>query len=160
MDCECYNVNKTWYLREVSIFDMKRFELYMYQIYYPDDEVIYNKTIAYQINVIHGLPLIKRKITMDFFRYDEVLIHLRQLFLGNGNVLVGYKGGVVEYNVVNKMGVNSINIELLGCPKYEELLSRYNVEQKCCKYHKSNFFHCAGHEVELFARFINEIKEA
>ena len=158
MDCECYIVNKKWYLREVSVFDLKTNELYMYQIYYFANEVSYNKSMAYQINVVHGLPLIRGKVTNDFFRCSNVLFFLSQHFQ-NSNTLVACKGGTIEYKTLKSMNVKSINIEILGCPKYENLLSKYNIEHiKCCKYHKSNLFHCSGHEVEVFTRFINEIK--
>ncbi len=73
MDCECYIVKKKWYLREVSVFDLKTNELYLYQIYYFANEVSYNKSMAYQINVVHGLPLIRGKVTNDFFRCSDVL---------------------------------------------------------------------------------------
>ena len=71
-DCECFIVNKKWYLREVSVFDLKTNELYMYQNYYFANEVSYNKSMAYQINVVHGLPLIRGKVTNDFFRCSDV----------------------------------------------------------------------------------------
>jgi hypothetical protein len=59
--------------------------------------------------------------------------------------------------MLNKMHVNSINLEVLGCPKYSTLLSKYGVLQHDCGYHLRNgVYHCSGHEVELFAHFVNE----
>ncbi len=89
--------------------------------------------------------------------FDAVMFFFKPT-LSNSNTLVAYKGRTIEYKTLKSMNVKSINIEILGCPKYENLLSKYNIEHKCCKYHKSNLFHCSGHEVEVFTRFINEIK--
>ncbi len=46
---------------------------------------------------------------------------------------------------------HAVNIELLGCPKYKDLLLEYNTKQECCVYHLNNTFHCSGHEVKMFA---------
>ena len=42
LDCECYNIRKKVYLREVSIFNMKTDKVETYQIYYCTDEISAN----------------------------------------------------------------------------------------------------------------------
>ena len=56
------------------------------------------------------------------------------------------------------MNINSCNIELLGCPKYEQLLSEYDVKHTFCRYHINNTYHCSAHEVQMFAKYVNEVK--
>ena len=75
--------------------------------------------------------------------------YLKEILLDN-NILVGYKGVGVEYNLLKKIWVKSLYIELLGCPKYEQLLEKYDVKHECCKYHINNSFHCSANEVKIF----------
>ena len=55
------------------------------------------------------------------------------------------------------MGFKSINLEILGCKRYDQLLSIYGIAAKCCCYHLLGDYHCSKHEVEVFALFIKEI---
>ena len=87
----------------------------MFQVYIPGG-IPLNKTFICQINGIHGLPLVKYKITKDYFKYQEVLNFVRQLLEGD-DVLVGYKGGTVEYELLRGINIRSSNIELLRVSK-------------------------------------------
>jgi hypothetical protein len=100
-------------------------------------DLIYSKFIQN----FHRLPLVKYKIC-----------------LFANNALVGYKGGRVEYDLLKQMNINSCNIELLECPKYEQLLSKYDDKHTCCQYHINNTYHCSAHEVQMFAKYVNEVK--
>jgi hypothetical protein len=72
--------------------------------------------------------------------------------------LVGYKGGNIERDLLNMLGVSCINMEIMACPKYEQLLSKYNVEPETCGYHiKRGRYHCSRHEVKLFSQFLDTL---
>jgi hypothetical protein len=107
----------------------------------------YDRGVCYQIRRIHGLPIVRRRVDDNFYLYDEVMQRLYDMFKNAD--LIGYKGGTIERNMLNKMCVNSINLEVLGCPKYSLLLSKYGVEQHTCGYHLRNgdVYHCSGHKL-------------
>ncbi len=155
MDCECYTVGERMYLREVSVYDVLKKETFMYHIYHSEGIIPHTKTVNYQIHKVHGLPIEHDKITNDFYTTDEVYSFLKQHF-SKKNVLVAYKGGRIEYDILNELNTKSVNLEVLGCSKYSELISKYNIKQECCCYHLSDIYHCSGHEVKVFAQFICE----
>ena len=154
IDCEAYtNVKKT-FLREVSVYRVKTGEFSSFQVYMPF--VPFNEknyTIQYQIQKVHGLPIVNKRLTSDFFTLEESMDFLTKEFLSNAD-LVAYKGGDIERILLNTMGVRCINLEVLSCPKYAELLTKYGYEQECCEYHIGNYFHCSKHEVKVFSEFV------
>jgi hypothetical protein len=81
---------------------------------------------------------------------------LRQKFIQNAD-LIAYKGGTIERDLLNSMGFKSINLEILGCERYYQLLTKYGIVAKCCPYHLSGKYHCSKHKVEVFTRFIRSI---
>ena len=154
MDCECYTVNKRMRLREVSIHTVLTKETFIYHTYHLKGEIPYTKTVNYQIHKVHGLPIVHSKITKDFYTTDEVYVFLKHL--SGKNVLVAYKGGRVEYDILTELNTKSVNLEVFGCPKYRELILKHNMKQECCCYHLNDSYHCSGHEVKMFARFVSE----
>jgi hypothetical protein len=158
IDCEAYTWRKKTFLREISVWKRSDNSIKTYHVYTPNPMLFneYDRGVCYQISRIHGLPIVRQRIDDNFYLYDEVMQRLFDMFKNAD--LIGYKGGTIERDMLNKMCVNSINLEVLGCPKYSLLLSKYGVEQHTCGYHLHNgvAYHCSGHEVELFARFVSE----
>ena len=157
MDCECYTVGKRLYLREVSVYDVLEKKTFTYHIYYSKGIIPRTRTVNYQIYKVHGLPIVHNKMTNDFYTIDEVYSFLKQHFFQK-NVFVAYKGGRIEYDILSELDTKSVNLEVLGCSKYSELILEYNIKQECCCYHLSDMYHCSGHEVKVFAQFICENK--
>ncbi|CAB3995357.1 Hypothetical predicted protein [Paramuricea clavata] len=128
-----------------------------FQVYIPF--VPFNETdytIRYQIRKVHGLPIVNTRLTDDFFTLKESMDFLTKEFLNNAD-LVAYKGGDIERTLLNNMGVRCINLEVLACPKYDVLLTKYGYEQECCKYHLGDYFHCSKHEVKVFSEFVQRV---
>ena len=137
---------------EISVWERLSNHVYMPNPLLFDD---YDYSVNYQIRKINGLPIERQRVDDNFYLYVAVMQILYGMFKNAD--LIGYKGGTIERDMLNKMRVNSINLEVLGCPKYSTLLSKYGVVQHDCGYHLRNaVYHCSGHEVELFARFVNE----
>jgi hypothetical protein len=158
IDCEAYsNSAKKIFLREVSVYHVKTHECSSFQIIMPF--VLFNEkqySIRYQIKNIHGLPMVKERLTNDFFTLEEAMTFLTKEFTSNAD-LVAYKGGDIERNLLNNMGVRCINLEVLTCPKYVDLLTKYGYQQECCPYHVAQSYHCSRHEVKVFTQFIEEL---
>lgn len=67
--------------------------------------------MKYQIWKIHGLPIVRERLTHDFYLYDEVLYFLRSEFIKNADI-VAYMGGTIELDLLIHMGFKSINLEV------------------------------------------------
>lgn len=106
-----------------------------------------DRCVIYQINRIHGLPIVRSKLTHDFFTFEEGMKFMTDEFTSSNADLIAYKGGDIERNLLNKMGV-------FMCPKYADLLIKYGYVAECCPYHISYKFHCSKHEVRVFTEFI------
>jgi hypothetical protein len=113
-----------------------------------------DRGVQYQIRIIHGLPVERHSINNNFYLYHEMIDILRELFKTTD--LVAYKGGTIERDLLNMLGISCINLEIMGCPKYECLLSAYNVKHEDCGYHITRGkYHCSRHEVKLdFRNFL------
>ena len=155
MDCEAYTISKVHYLREISVHRLSDNETFSYQIYTPN-LYLYDKNIAYQVNHIHGLPQVHTRRTNDFLLYGEALKILRDEFLARADV-VAYKGGIIERDLLKRLGTKGINLEILGCDKYSNLISKYGISPVRCRYHNAGDYHCSRHEVQIFARFLQTI---
>ncbi|CAB3977255.1 Hypothetical predicted protein [Paramuricea clavata] len=154
IDCEAYTNKKKTYLREISVYRVKTGEYSSFQVFtpfVPFNE--YDYTIDYQIKKIHGLPMVHSRLTPDFYTLKESMAFLTKEFM-DGADLVAYKGGDIERNLLNNMGTRCINLEVLGCPKYVDLLTMYGQTQECCQYHIAANYHCSKHEVKMFANYI------
>jgi hypothetical protein len=155
IDCEAYSSGKDVFLREVSIYRVKTGECASFQIYMPivlfDEK---DRCVIYQINRVHGLPIVRSKLTYDFFTFEEGMKFMTDEFTSSNADLIAYKGGDIERNLLNKMGVKCLNLEVFMCPKYADLLIKYGYVAECCPYHISDKFHCSKHEVRVFTVFI------
>jgi hypothetical protein len=156
MDCEAYIWHKKIFLREVSVLCRSTNMTTTYHIYMPNVTLFdeNDRGVQYQIRVILGLPVERHRINNNFYLYHEMIDILRELFKTTD--LVAYKGGTIERDLLNMLGISCINLEIMGCPKYECLLSAYNVKHEDCGYHITRGkYHCSRHEVKLdFRNFL------
>ena len=161
IDCEAYStlLKKKRFLREVSVWCKKLDSVRTYHIFMPNRN-LFNEhayTVNYQIRKIHGLPIVRTRVDKDYYLYDEVMCILRQT-LSKGD-LIGYKGGTIERDLLQGLGLKGVNLELMRCPKYSNLLTKYGVEQQDCGKHLfKGENHCSGHEVQLFGRFVKNLE--
>ncbi|CAB3978032.1 Hypothetical predicted protein [Paramuricea clavata] len=135
IDCEAYTWRKKHFLREVSVLCRNTNIITTYQIYIPNVKLFdeNDRAILYQIRVIHGLPIQRHRIDANFYHYQEIQDMLCKIF--EKADLVAYKGGNIERDLLNRLNIPCINMEILGCPKYECLLTRFKVKHECCPYH-------------------------
>ena len=160
IDCEAYSTTrKKFFLREVSVWCKESNITQTYHIFMPNKK-LFNEhayTVKYQIQKIHGLPIVRTRVDKDYYLYDEVICILRKTLLAGD--LIGYKGGTIERDLLCALGLKCINLELMRCPKYSVLLTKYGVEQQDCGQHLfKGENHCSGHEVQLFARFVGDLE--
>lgn len=130
------------------------------------------KEIDYVTEAVHGILFENRD--NEVMTQEEVAVVVRS-FLNQGihnpqDIVVGYKGGTLEKDLLDEMGIRSFNMEFIGCPKYDHLVSA--VEYKSlyevfkvmdypnifCSLHvrktvKEVVHHCAKSEVCMFRRW-------
>jgi hypothetical protein len=71
IDCEAYTLAKKHYLREISIYRICDGQTFSYQIYTP--LYLCDRSIAYQVKHIHGLPQVHTRCNEDFLLYRYLL---------------------------------------------------------------------------------------
>ena len=73
--------------------------------------------------------------------------------------MVAFKGGHVEKDVLKKLGIPYVNIELFGCPKFEKLTNLGYKLIPNCEHHRKRQdvrFHCAKVECVAFLDWIKD----
>lgn len=135
-------------------------------------------SVAYVSAQIHHIPFTDDP-EYDRLQQQEVLYTLHQ-FLSTSyyemqDIVVGYKGGTLELILLHMLKVNSLNLECIGCPKFDHLMrmpvyrsliddAMCDLEQIDCPLHRrynledrddqrSRYPHCAKHEVCVFRRW-------
>ena len=67
---------------------------------------------------------------------------------------VAYKGGHYERDILRKLNIPSLNLELIGCPKVEAITPLTSIHG--CGKHRSSKSHCPAKEVQLFQQWLEE----
>ena len=77
--------------------------------------------------------------------------------------LIAYKGGHIEKDVLEKMGLPCVDLEVFGCPKADSLWSSHFDPGTSCGHHKietMKFIHCPKQETFLFFNWLkNKLKD-
>ena len=63
--------------------------------------------------------------------------------------LIAYKGGHIEKDILDNMGLPSVDLEEFGCPKVDSLWSSHYSPGRSCGHHKQDtfkFIHCPKQE--------------
>ena len=102
-------------------------------------------TVHFVCNKIHGLSY--QPTQADHAHHPMLLKllvkNLYQKYKTNTRTIVGYKGGHVEKDLLQKRNIPSLNLETLGCPKYDVLTTRFPSESllPSCGFHKDDKVH-------------------
>ncbi len=71
------------------------------------------------------------------------------------DITVAYKGGHYERDILGKLGISSINLEDLGCPKAEQLFEKLSWLETCGQHLTPDAYqHCPKVEAEAFAMWL------
>lgn len=144
-----------WRLREVSILNTSTRSVDTYYVYYDNHEIHKSTTVTYQINKVHGLPIVDTKRNDSYYKESDLISLLSKII--PKNAVVAYKGGCIESSLLCSMSRRSVNLELLGCDKYDILKDKYGLLSKCCSEHINTLYHCSRYEVAVFYFFISSI---
>lgn len=96
---------------------------------------------------IYDIPITRRD-TMAI-RMEDLDVVVKTLYPGYGTV--AYKGGIIERNLLRQLGIPSLDLEPLGCPKADVLAPMFP-EARSCGLHRKG--HCPRQEVTLFTKWM------
>ena len=142
LDFEGYCVDSNFVIREVAWCNHDGTQCDSYHYYpskpYPRHDPNACKTIDYVYHRIHGLPYnppqrcrSPRHLAKDFLElYSN---------LPTDRPYVAYKGGHFEKNFLHRLGIPSFNLELIGCPKFNDMTRLATIAS--CGYHLDPFRH-------------------
>lgn len=125
--------------------------------------------VKYVTNAVHGLPYANTKY--DNLDQSQLLESVRFAICSGPyaleDVVVGYKGGNLERRLLDELQIQSVNMELLDCPRFNTLFDSLHHDKHLrtcymndtaaiqCPLHTNHRsgLHCAKHEVCMFRRW-------
>lgn len=163
IDIDGFPIGGTIYFKELAIYDLHRNKVTLLHVKLPNSLISKEKTreVTFCEKNIHGLPF--KNVATDL-SYSAVINKIKD-FDTNKQFTWLYKGGIVEKKLLNLLGFNSFNIEVIGCPKVEKIIETLNLHNlKNCSRHtvfvsKSRTCHCSDVEVRAFARWFQKYQE-
>lgn len=113
------------------------------------------KTCRYVSKHIHGLPYrpTPEEQARPPWQLREDLRNLYNLHRTPERPSVAYKGGHVEKNLLDKMGIPCVDLEVWGCPKFENL-NRLTTVGGCGHHADPLRHHCPQVETYHFVQWI------
>lgn len=163
---EGFTVGPTFLCKELAWIDLDTMEVnseYFKVNIYPKNIISNNdwRTIRFCQKFVHGLAFKDSAKDKPQWEIDSILLRLAQ------NGTIGYKGGLLERNRLQSLGINGINIENFGCPKFNWLYQSIQsadrvaeIDAYGCSRHRqipNITIHCPRKEVYLFAVWLKGI---
>ena len=162
LDLEGFFLNKTFHVRELSYYSWnEQHGRHAFFIPVPH-ETLNNKdkrTVDFVKTKIHGLTY--RPTPEEHFQNPLILGILVQTLYDNYKTdkrnVVGYKGGHIEKDLLQKLNIPSLNLETLGCPKYNVSRTRYEHLTDSCGFHADpTLHHCPVVECHAFWKWYKD----
>lgn len=159
IDLDGFNFNKTFHVRELGFFSLTKqtygsFRFNLCPIIHEMSEADWRTAIHCKFH-IHGLsvkPLPWEKDCYDEKSLDALVKDLYKKNETQSEYVIGYKGGILERNLLEKLCIPSLNLENFGCPKYDHLMEP-KIED--CGYHlRFENVHCPMKECIAFGHWV------
>jgi len=165
LDLEGFFINKTFQVRELGYYTWNReYGRHAFRISIPYKELSDKdkRTVSFVIRKIHGLSY--QPLKAERFQPPEVLNELIQdiysVYKDGQRTVVGYKGGHVEKDLLTKLNIPRLDLETLGCPKYDKLRHIISSERllPSCGFHQDeSIHHCPVTECHAFWLWMSNI---
>ena len=163
IDLEGFHLNSMggFHLRELGFCDVERYRKgsIAYETFgrfsdLPEED---RKTAAFAMTRIHGLPYTPRSRENAYppWKIDDHVRALYQMSKTRQRDHIGYKGGHVEKDLLDRLNIPSHNLEDDGCPPFREMKRLAGVEG--CGHHRNpRIHHCPKVECEHFVHWMRE----
>jgi len=117
-------------------------------------------TVAWVMRHIHGMKFEDREGDMPQSALLPLLLAIQaDCILEANKFYIAYKGGRYERDMLREVNIPYYDLETIGCPRYDQLLSYFNViSSPTCGLHcyalKSKTVHCPQAETMLFRKWL------
>lgn len=91
----------------------------------------------------------------DINSLPERIMNFYEAVKTNENYVVGFKGGHVEKDVLEELQIPYLNLEDLGCPRFDDMDTK-DLNRLACRYHRRLNLHCPAVEVTAFRRWYRQ----
>ena len=136
----------------------KRQSTFLFPLRYRDLSYKDRRTVKYVYRHVHGLRFEAPYKEVALLQRDVEGV-IRALYK---NGLIAYKGGQIEKEILENMGLPCVDLEAFGCPKADALWSSHFNPGTSCGHHKVEtlkFIHCPKQETFLFFNWLkNKLK--
>lgn len=159
------NKNKHFICREMGVYDTQINEAFSLFFAIPPKHTLTeadSKCVSFCVNNIHGLVYNDHDlVNEEILPQSEVEIVFLELSRAAAikNQVIAFKGGSCELNIIRKCKIsNYVDLEKMGCLKFEKLLELYGRDcLKTCNHHRplknGKEPHCPQAEVIYFNRW-------
>ena len=97
------------------------------------------RTVSYAIDRVHGLSFKPRvhEHSLPVSTVPDLVMELQSKFSTPERLVVVYKGGIQEKLLLHKLGLPCLDLEDLGCPRFDQLVD----EPGTCRFDCSRHLH-------------------
>ena len=161
LDLEGFFLNKTFHVRELAYYTWNGEHgrhAFFIPVPYKNLSDKEKRTVNFVRRKINGLTY--QPIHAEHFQnvkvLDDLIKDIYVMYKGCSSgerTVVGYKGGHVEKDLLKKLNIPCLNLETLGCPKYDKLrqIIPKNTLLSSCGFHADdNVHHCPVTECHAF----------
>src|SRR5277367_5714281 len=166
IDFEAFFYNGQHLLKEIGIIYTYDEPIFNYKVQLPvrfyDLTMKDKKSAMYCTNYIHGLRFENKPTDITYTECISILKETHENIQWNGFSHIAYKGGIIEHNLLNMLGIPCINLEAYNCPKFTTLLYEYDTPTVQCDAHRfakpGITVHCPNVEITLFKKWLKDYK--
>ena len=157
IDMDGFVVNRTFYCKEIGMLNLQEEVAVSYHFKMPFKWVDLSskdrRSCAYLIEHIHKLPFHTTE-SLPLTCLDNIV---RNFYRDVGEKVIAYKGGQIERDLLKKLNIPGINLEIFGCPKADHLFSKLAWLETCGKHiGQDPYRHCPKVETEAFGTWVKE----
>ena len=166
IDMDGFPIGKKFYCKELGILKVgdNDGKSYFFDLGIRWNELSeqHKKTCKHVIKHVHKLPFGVPK-GIDAYKHsqlEEIIIKFYHEAKQCENSTLAYKGGNFEKNLLIKLNIPHVNLEIFGCPKASQLFENL-IWLETCGHHygEHSYQHCPKVEVEAFGTWLEEKKK-
>ena len=166
MDMEGFSIGGKFYCKELGVLKAGKKKglssFFDIGVSWSDATDKDRKTCVWVQKNVHKLPLGVQTSTKAHptHQLENIVQRIYCESKTDDSSLVAYKGGHLERDLLQKLGIKSFNLENIGCPKAANLFDSM-LWLKTCGNHKvpNAYQHSAKVEVEVFGQCLTKYKE-
>lgn len=159
IDFDGFLINKIFRVREMGFSSLTKqtYGSFRFNLCHVLNEMSETdwKTAMYCKYNVHGLSIKPQPQKKDCLSEKDLNKIIYNIYVQNKTeekYVIGYKGGIIERDLLQKLKIPNLNLEDFGCPKYKYLMEP-KIED--CGFHiKFHEMHCPMKECVAFTNWL------